>query len=170
MSEKPNEIRIQEVVQNKGDKLAAVEYIFNELLGREKVKQYRVTVKKEAFDDVAATIKKWTIPFDSFITVARALLLGDQAEQRDIADAFELLDTDKSETIDLNELALFMPAIVPGSNVHMLMRHFQKVDANSDYHLNMEEFTDLIKRNIVRDLAIGRIKNWENDRFSFEKK
>lgn len=159
MSEKPNEIRIQENPQNKGDKLVAVEFLFNELLGREKVKQYRVVVKKEEFDDVASTVKKWTIPFESFIQVARTLLFGDQAEGRDIVDTFELLDTDKSETIDIHELSLFMPAIVPGSNAYMLMRHFQKVDANSDYHLNLEEFTDFIKRNIVRDLAIGRIKS-----------
>lgn len=157
MSEKANEIRIQEIPQQKGDKVIGVEYIFDELLSREKVKQYRVQVKKEEFDRVAATVKKWTIPFESFTKVARALLLGDKAESGEILEAFELLDTDKSETIDINELALFMPVIVPGSNAYMLMRHFQKVDANSDYHLNLEEFTDLIKRNIVRDLAIGRI-------------
>jgi Ca2+-binding EF-hand superfamily protein len=42
--------------------------------------------------------------------------MGHYATSADISEAFQLLDTDNSETIDINELAVFMPAIVPDSN------------------------------------------------------
>jgi hypothetical protein len=150
-------IRVYEVEHRKGDKISAVEYVYDEKHGNGKTRQHRVIVKKDDFDRVAATIKKWTIPFDSFTKVARALLMGQHATDSDILEAFQLLDTDKSETIDINELAILMPAIVPNSNAYMLLRHFQKVDTNNDHILNWEEFTAFIRKNFVRDLALGRL-------------
>jgi hypothetical protein len=48
-----------------------------------------------------------------------------------------------------------MPAIVPDSNPYMLLRYFQKADTNNDYRLNLDEFTEFITKDIVRDLALG---------------
>jgi Ca2+-binding EF-hand superfamily protein len=150
-------IRVHEVLHRKGDKITAAEYVYDEILGNAKTRQYRVIVKKEEFDGIAATIKKWTIPFESFTKVTRPLLMGNYATTADISEAFQLLDTDKSDTIDINELAIFMPAIIPGSNAYMLLRHFETVDTNKDYKLNLDEFTEFIKKNIVRDLALKRL-------------
>ena len=157
MADDQSRILVHEVAHRKGDRISAVEYVYDEKQSNGKTRQQRIIVKKENFDRVAATIKKWTIPFDSFMQVARPLLMGYHATDADILDAFQLLDTDKSETIDINELALLMPAIVPDSNSYMLLRHFQKVDTNNDHILNLEEFTAFVKKNFVRDLALGRL-------------
>jgi hypothetical protein len=151
------QLRVQEFLHRKGDKITAAEYVYDEFLDNGKKYQHRVIVRKEEFEGIAATIKKWTIPFESFTKVTRPLLMGHDATAADISEAFQLLDFDKSETIDIYELAIFMPAIVPDSNEYMLLRHFQKVDTNNDYRLNLDEFTEFIKKNIVRDLALGRL-------------
>ena len=157
MANDQSPMQVHEVEHRKGDKISAIEYVYDEKHGNGKTRQQRVMIKKEDFDRVAATIKKWTISFDSFTKVARALLMGHHATDSDILEAFQLLDTDKSETIDINELALLMPAIVPGSNAYMLLRHFQKVDTNNDHILNWEEFTAFVRKNFIRDLALGRL-------------
>ncbi|CAF4443867.1 unnamed protein product, partial [Rotaria sp. Silwood2] len=54
------------------------------------------------------------------------------------------------------ELASFMPAIIPNSNSYMLLRYFQPADTNNDYKLNLDEFTAFIKKEVIRDLALGR--------------
>jgi hypothetical protein len=157
MTDNQNQIRVHEVFHRKGDKITAAEYIYDEFQGNGKKHQHRVIVRREEFEYIAATIKKWTIPFESFTKVTRPLLMGQHATDADISEAFQLLDADKSETIDINELAVFMPAIVPDSNPYMLLRHFQTVDTNNDYRLNLDEFTVFIKKDIVRDLALGRL-------------
>jgi len=75
----------------------------------------------------------------------------------DIPEAFRLLDTDHSGTIDIGELAAFMPVIVPDGNPHMLLHHVQKVDKNHDYKFNLAEFTELIKHGVGRDITLGRL-------------
>jgi Ca2+-binding EF-hand superfamily protein len=80
--------------------------------------------------------------------------MGHYAANVDISEAFQLLHTDNSETIDINELAVFMPAIVPDSNPYMLLRYFQKADTNNDYRLNLDKFTEFLKKDVVRDLAL----------------
>jgi hypothetical protein len=157
MADEQTRIRVHEVLHRKGDKITAAEYVYDEFQVNGKTRQHRVIIKKEAFESIAATVKKSTIPFESFTKVTRPLLMGHHAAIADISEAFQLLDTDKSETIDINELAVFMPAIVPDSNAYMLLRHFQKVDTNNDYRLNLDEFTEFIKKDIVRDLALGRL-------------
>jgi hypothetical protein len=150
-------IRIQEHLHRKADTITAAEYVYDEYLGNRKTRQHRVIVKREEFEQIAAAQKKSAIPFESFIKVTRPLLMGHNAANADISEAFQLLDFDKSETIDIYELAVFMPAIVPDSNEYMLLRHFQKADTNNDYRLNLDEFTEFIKKNIIRDLALGRL-------------
>ncbi|CAF4565868.1 unnamed protein product [Rotaria sp. Silwood2] len=81
--------------------------------------------------------------------------MGHQAAE-DIPEAFRLLDMDNSESIDIGELASFMPAIIPNSNSYMLLRYFQPADTNNDYKLNLDEFTAFIKKEVIRDLALGR--------------
>jgi Ca2+-binding EF-hand superfamily protein len=67
-------------------------------------------------------MNKKTLPFDSFAKVLRPFMMGKHASE-DIPEAFRLLDTDHSETIDIGELAAFMPVIVPDANPHMLLHH-----------------------------------------------
>ncbi|CAF1372701.1 unnamed protein product [Adineta ricciae] len=143
---------------NFGDQITEAEYVYDEILGKGKVNQKRVHVRREVFEQIAATIKKETLPFEDFIKVVRPFLMVESA-LADIPEAFSLLDTDKSNSININELAVFMPAIVPNSNQYLLLRYFQPADTNNDYMLSLEEFTEFIKKGVVRDLALGRITN-----------
>lgn len=155
MSDKSS-IPVQEFLHQKGDKVTEAEYVYEENQGNGKKRQHRVHVKRNEFEDIAATNKKMSLSFDDFITVVRPFLMGDQAD-KDIPEAFHLLDADSSGFIDIAELAVFMPAIVPGSNQYMLLRHFQVADTNKDYKLSFEEFTEFIKKGVIRDLALGRL-------------
>jgi len=148
--------RVREILHRKGGQITEAEYVYTESHGNGKTRQHRVSVKREEFERLAATIKKPALPFDSFTKVVRPFLMGNHAAE-DIPEAFRLLDTDNSDTIDIAELAVFMPAIVPDSNSYMLLRHFQKADTNNDYRLSLDEFTAFIKKGIVRDLALGRL-------------
>ncbi|CAF4864205.1 unnamed protein product [Rotaria sp. Silwood1] len=148
-------LRAREILHRKGNQITEAEYVFDEIHANGKVRQHRVSVKKEEFERLAATLKKPTLSFDDFTKVTRPLLMGHHAAE-DIPEAFRLLDTDNSDTIDIGELAVFMPAIVPNSNSYMLLRYFQVADTNNDYKLNLDEFTAFIKKGIVRELALGR--------------
>ncbi|CAF3749898.1 unnamed protein product [Rotaria sp. Silwood1] len=148
-------IRAREILHRNGNQITEAEYVFDEIHANGKVRQHRVSVKREEFERLTATLKKPTLSFDNFTKVARPLLMGHHATE-DIPEAFRLLDTDNSDTIDIGELAVFMPAIVPNSNSYMLLRYFQVADTNNDYKLNLDEFTAFIKKGIVRELALGR--------------
>ncbi|CAF3844254.1 unnamed protein product [Rotaria sp. Silwood1] len=148
-------LRVHEVLHRKGDQITEAEYVYDEIHSNGKIRQHHVHVKRGEFERLAASIKKPWLSFDSFMKVTRPLLMGHLAAE-DIPEAFRLLDTDHSDTIDIGELAAFMPAIIPNSNSYMLLRYFQPADTNNDYTLNLDEFTAFIKKGVVRDLALGR--------------
>lgn len=149
-------LRVEEILHQKGDTISEAEYVFEESLDKGKKRQQHLHVKRAAFDELAVANKKLSIKFDDFLTVVRLFLMGEY-EDKDIIEAFTLLDTDQSNSIDLTELATFMPVIVPGSNKFILLRHFEPADTNKDYTLCLEEFTAFVKKGVIRDLALGRI-------------
>jgi Ca2+-binding EF-hand superfamily protein len=150
------ETSVQEHLHRKDDKITEAEYVYEEKLGKGKTREHRIHIKRSDFDRVGAANKKSILSFEDFLTVVRPFLMAEEAE-KDIPEAFGILDTDNSNTIDINELAVFMPVIVPESNSFMLLRHFQTADKNSDYKLSFEEFTDFIKKGVIRDLALKRL-------------
>ncbi|CAM4883459.1 unnamed protein product [Rotaria socialis] len=150
-----SQLRVQEILHRKDDKITSVEYVYDEFLPKNKTRQHRVIIKRDEFEHIAAVNKKPWFTFENFTKITRPLLMADDAAE-DIPEAFQLLDLDKSDKIDLNELAVFMPAIVPNSNPYMMLRYFQPADTNNDYGLNLDEFTTFIKKGVIRDLALGR--------------
>ncbi|CAF4336175.1 unnamed protein product [Rotaria sordida] len=81
---------------------------------------------------------------------------GSQATQNEIVQAFHALDTDRSGSINIHELAAFMPVIVPNGTSQMLLNHITKVDKDNNYSLDFNEFTNFIKKDIGRQLSLGR--------------
>jgi hypothetical protein len=150
------EIRVDETLHKNGDRIVEAEYVYDEVRGSGDARTYRVLVKRQDYERLAATITKPTLPFDKFLKVLRPFMLGRHAAD-DIPEAFRLLDADYSGTIDIGELAAFMPVIVPDGNPYMLLHHVEKVDKNHDYKLNLAEFTDLINRGVGRDITLGRL-------------
>ena len=149
------DIRVDETVHQMGGKIVEVDYVYHEDRSGD-TRDYRVAVKRQDYERLSTSINKPTLPFDSFTKVLRPFMMGKHASE-DISEAFRLLDTDRSGTIDIGELAAFMPVIVPDANPYMLLHHVQKADKNSDYKLNLQEFTDLINQGVGRDIALGRL-------------
>ncbi|CAF3729027.1 unnamed protein product [Rotaria sp. Silwood1] len=157
MAGNPFDIQIDEVLHRDSiGRIVEAEYHYKETYANGEASNYRVAVKRSEYERSAATTQKPTLPFQQFLKVLRPFMMGRHAAD-DIPEAFRLLDRDYSGTIDIGELAAFMPVIVPNANPYMLLHHIQKVDKNCDYKLNLQEFTDLIKRGIGRDIALGRI-------------
>jgi hypothetical protein len=150
------DVRIDETVHQDGGQVNEVDYTYVETRAAGDTQTYRVAIKRTNYEHLATLIKKPTISFDKFVKVLRPFMMGHHAAE-DIPEAFRLLDTDNSCTIDIGELAVFMPVIVPDANPHMLLHHVQKVDKNGDFKLNLAEFTDLINRGVGRDIVTGRL-------------
>jgi len=150
------DILVDETVHLDGGRIVEVNYVYNEKHANGETRNYCVAVTRQGYEKIAATIKKPTLPFDSFVKVLRPFMMGHHAAEN-ITEAFHLLDSDHSGTIDIGELAAFMPAIVPDANPYLLLHHVQKADKNCDYKLNLEEFTALIKQGVGRDIALGRL-------------
>jgi len=156
MAKNRYEVQAEETLHRNGDQIIEAEYIYNEKRDNGETRKYQVSVKLQDYERLAATINKPTLPFDKFVKVLRPFMIGHHAAD-DIPEAFRLLDADHSGTIDIGELAAFMPVIVPDGNPYMLLHHIQKVDKNHDYKLNLAEFTALINQGIGRDITLGRL-------------
>jgi Ca2+-binding EF-hand superfamily protein len=147
---------VDETVHRNGHHIFGVDYVYKEYLPNGEVRTFRVAIKRQEYEKIAATKTVPTLPFDSFAKVLRPFMMGKHVA-KDIPEAFRLLDADHSGTIDIGELAAFMPVIVPNANPYMLIHHIQKADKNGDYKLNLAEFTSLINQGIGRDIALGRL-------------
>ena len=150
------DIRIDEIITYTAGRVDEVTYEYTEVPKGAAARKYNISVKRTDFDRFAALCNKPMLPYDEFCKVLRPFMMGKHAEA-DIPEAFRILDTDHSGTIDIGELAAYMPIIVPDTNPYVLLHHVQKVDKNSDYKLNLAEFTDLINKGIGRDISVGKM-------------
>ncbi|CAF0869098.1 unnamed protein product [Rotaria sp. Silwood1] len=122
-------IQVDEIIHQDGGQVAEAEYLYKETRGNGEERNYHLSVKRRDYERLAASIQKPTLPFDQFVKVLKPFMIGPHAAD-DIPEAFRLLDVDHSGTIDIGELAAFMPVIVPDANPYMLLHHIQKVDQN----------------------------------------
>ena len=150
------DIRIDETICTSAGRVIEVTYTYMETQNNVDTKHYDVSVKRSDYETFSRNTNKPALSYDDFLKVLRPFMMGKHAAE-DIPVAFRILDTDRSGTIDIGELAAYMPVIVPNANPYMLLHHVQKVDQNSDYKLNLAEFSDLINKGIGRDLTLGRI-------------
>jgi Ca2+-binding EF-hand superfamily protein len=149
-------VRVDETISQSAGRVSEISYVYTETQANGTTTNYNVTVKRQEYERLAKELDKITLPFDSFTQVLRPFMMGKYASE-DIPKAFKVLDTDHSGTIDIGELAAFMPVIVPNANPYMLLHHVQKADKNGDYKLDLNEFTDLINRGVGRDITLGRL-------------
>ncbi|CAF1568748.1 unnamed protein product [Didymodactylos carnosus] len=116
---------------------------------------FTAKVSREQYNNLAKTFNK-SLSFDSFLHVLKPLMMGSYASD-EIQRAFELLATDKSGTIDVDELAAFLPIITPNVTRDMLLHYISHVDENFDHKLNLSEFKELLSRGIGRDIVCGHL-------------
>ena len=150
------DVVVEETVHQDAGRIVGVDYIYTENRPEGGRRHYHVAIQRQHYERLAARTMKTTIRFDHFIKVLRVFMMGHYASE-DIPEAFRLLDTDYSCTIDMNELAAFLRVIEPDANPHLLRHHIQKADRNGTSKLNLAEFTDLVNQGIGRDIALGRL-------------
>jgi Ca2+-binding EF-hand superfamily protein len=121
-------------------------------------RHYQATIKRDEYERMIETymFDKDKLPFDSFVCILRPIMMGTYVGN-ELEEAFNLLDKDQSGTIDIDELADFLPVIHSDVTKKTLLHYVGKVDINSDQKLNFDEFTDMVLRGIGRDIVCGHI-------------
>jgi Ca2+-binding EF-hand superfamily protein len=121
-------------------------------------RHYQATIKRDEYEWMIQTymFDKDKLPFDSFVRILRPIMMGTYVGN-ELEEAFNLLDKDQSGTIDIDELADFLPIIHSDVTKEALLDYVGKVDVNSDQKLSFDEFTDMILRGIGRDIVCGHV-------------
>eukprot|EP00930_Biecheleria_cincta_P039504 TRINITY_DN27153_c0_g1_i1.p1 TRINITY_DN27153_c0_g1~~TRINITY_DN27153_c0_g1_i1.p1 ORF type:complete len:839 (+),score=130.18 TRINITY_DN27153_c0_g1_i1:124-2640(+) len=86
----------------------------------------------------------WLQPPEKRQATRLALSSGDQWELDDILDLFDLYDADKSGTIDKDEFAELMSALMPGCDEKLLEHYFNDVDVDGNERVDYFEFLDFL--------------------------
>ncbi|CAF3896940.1 unnamed protein product, partial [Adineta steineri] len=92
-----------------------------------------------------------TLLFDNFIIVLRPFIMG-YYQDDELTRAFRVLDKDHSGSVNVEELANFLPIINEFATTEALTNYIKKVDINTDGTLNYDEFRSLILKGIGRDI------------------
>lgn len=123
-----------------------------------RARTYRASIKRSEYEQIAKKLNgnRDVLPFDSFVNILRPFMMGSYAAD-EIREAFRLLDRNYSNTIDLDELAAFLPVIHPFMEKETLLDYIKKVANTDEKQINFDEFNQLILRGIGRDIVCGLI-------------
>ncbi|CAF0919072.1 unnamed protein product [Adineta steineri] len=94
--------------------------------------------------------------FDNFIIVLRPFIMG-YYQDDELTRAFRVLDKDHSGSVNVEELANFLPIINEFATTEALTNYIKKVDINTDGTLNYDEFRSLILKGIGRDIICNHL-------------
>ncbi|CAF0799347.1 unnamed protein product [Adineta steineri] len=97
-----------------------------------------------------------TLLFDNFIIVLRPFIMG-YYQDDELTRAFRVLDKDHSGSVNVEELANFLPIINEFATTEALTNYIKKVDINTDGTLNYDEFRSLILKGIGRDIICNHL-------------
>jgi Ca2+-binding EF-hand superfamily protein len=121
-------------------------------------RHYQAIIQRDEYERMIQSdmSREEKFSFDNFVCILRPIMMGTYVNN-ELQEAFDLLDKDQSGTIDLDELADFLPIIRSDITKKTLLHYVRKVDSNTDEKLNFDEFTDMILRGIGRDIICGHI-------------
>ena len=68
------------------------------------------------------------------------------AMEQEMMDMFQLIDVDKSQSLSLNEVILFLKSVNKDISVENMEHIFQIMDKSGDHMITFEEFKVYIKR------------------------
>jgi len=112
-----------------------------------------VSLPRDCFDRFISYEPEHEISQQDFMKVVKVIMMGSDATDDDIHEAFAILDADGSGHLDVSELAKVIPAIMPDTTFNTLCIMVRRYDKNWDNELNLNEFTRLIKGDLGRDLV-----------------
>lgn len=154
MAQNQNKIEIDETLVRTGDDVVEARFKYK-VPGDSGTVVYQVSVTRLDYERLAPTIKKPIFPFEKFVRVLRPFIMADKAGHKDVEEAFDLLDHDNSRKIDINQLAAYMPIIVPNGTPSMLLDNIQKLEKKLGYKRDDKlDSTKFIK--FIGDAGLGR--------------
>ncbi|CAF1060340.1 unnamed protein product [Rotaria sordida] len=148
-----HKIIVTETISEKYGQIAEVQYEYDEN-DYGKNKKYHIKWSRQDYNRTASRLYRPSMSYDKFIKVLRTFMMGKYAIE-DVPEAFRLLDTDRSNTIDITKLHEFICIILPKTNPYLLLHQIQKADRDGDYKLNFNEFKSFIEQGCGRNVSIG---------------
>ncbi|UJR07293.1 hypothetical protein I4U23_011581 [Adineta vaga] len=116
---------------------------------------YDTNITREHYNVLGKNIRN-ALSFDNFILVLRPFVMG-YYQNDELEQAFRVLDKDHSGSINVDELARFLPIINENATTEALKNYIRKVDITNDGDLNYDEFRTLILKGIGRDIICNHI-------------
>lgn len=155
------EFSVTEIIHGRKDYVREIHYQFEEFSfenitnGITNIKQrrsriYDTVITRGQYNSRAANLRS-VLSFDKFLLILRPFIMG-YYQGTELEEAFRVLDKDRSGTINIEELACFLPIINESATTDALKAYIKKVDINSDGTLNYDEFRTLILKGIGRDI------------------
>ncbi|UJR12078.1 hypothetical protein I4U23_016256 [Adineta vaga] len=138
---------------SQNNKIIAVEFTVTTTHSNGKASKKTVSIDDTTYKELIHASRRNTLPWDQFVKVLYTFMLGQSSNEID--EAFKILDADKSGTIDISELVVFLNVVVPGFSVTKLLAHIKTIDKNADYKMNLAEFSQLIRRGIGTQIIMG---------------
>ncbi|CAF1180346.1 unnamed protein product [Rotaria magnacalcarata] len=160
---------IYETVYRRYGKILQIDYEYEETkfeqieenmqVRQEKLeKKYTASFKRDEYERIANQMKyqRDVLPFDAFVKIIRPFMMGTYVAD-EIHEAFRLLDTDSSKTIDLYELSAFISVIHPNMSKDTILNFINKVSENGRQEIDFNQFVQMVLEGIGRDIVCGRI-------------
>ncbi|CAF2406402.1 unnamed protein product [Rotaria sp. Silwood2] len=121
-------------------------------------KHYQASIKRDEYERIADTLKyqRNILPFDTFIQIVQPFMMGTYTAD-EIREAFRLLDSNYSKTIDLDELSAFIPVIHPNMSKETVLSYITKVSHNGKQEINFNEFIQMVLQGVARDIVCGHV-------------
>ncbi|UJR38587.1 hypothetical protein I4U23_031251 [Adineta vaga] len=116
---------------------------------------YDTIIKRKQYEILAENIRN-VLSFDDFIRILRPFVMG-YYEDNQLKQAFQILDKDQSGTINIEELANFLPIINEFATTEALKNYIKKVDIDVEDTLTYDQFRTLILKGIGRDIICNHI-------------
>ncbi|CAF1106541.1 unnamed protein product [Rotaria magnacalcarata] len=116
---------------------------------------YDTNITREQYNKLAEQYH-YGLSFDNFIVVLRPFMMGFY-QTNELEQAFRILDKSNSGSIDIDNLANFLPIINEYATSDTLKNYIKKSDFNHDGNLTYDEFRSLILRGIGREMICTNI-------------
>ena len=118
-------------------------------------RSYDTLITREQYENLTQRLSN-RLPFETFILVLRPFIMGFYTSD-ELERAFQVLDRDRSGTIHINELNVFLPLLNDTIDSNALRNYVEKVDENFDGNMNYDEFRSLVLRGIGRDIICNHL-------------
>ncbi|CAF4773957.1 unnamed protein product, partial [Rotaria sp. Silwood1] len=99
---------------------------------------YDATIKRQDYN-ILTRHHHNALSFDDFILILRPFMLG-YYQNTQLEILFQILDKNQSGSIDIDNLAGFLPIINEYATMDTLKNYIRKCDFNTDGHLTYDEF------------------------------